>query len=432
MKTFVFDESTVISNENKEEFKEIESIRIKKGIAIRWKQLSGTIFPNLKTVILESASCFPSSGLYNHLPILHTMFLDFDEDIEEQYLELLATKTENFEVSDSNSRYSTIDGVLYSKDGKNLIKCPWCKHGTLIIPEGVEEIKEWGCSYTNISSVIFPNSLKIIHTGGFSGDTNLDNVDFKDSNPCYILSYAFKDCRNISKINIPDSVTYIGEAAFYKCSRLTDVKLSKNLEKIGNYAFAKTMFQKINIPDKIKYFGRQCFASANVLVTNILTKGIVYSFAETEYYISDESNDVVEINILDKKIFFPKYMRTDTLEYLDSNLIVLSSESFANNLFIRGLNNTVCVHTAAALYAYNHDEYAAGYLKQTIDRVLIQDIINHNEKQVISLLKLNIVSRKVLENIHKQYKSKLSVTANAYFLQAIQDSEYVEDDSYRI
>jgi hypothetical protein len=48
---------------------------------------------------------------------------------------------------------------------------------------------------------------------------------------------AFYGCNSLASITIPDSVTSIGERAFYLCDGLTSVTISDSVTSIGNYAF---------------------------------------------------------------------------------------------------------------------------------------------------------------------------------------------------
>ena len=52
-----------------------------------------------------------------------------------------------------------------------------------------------------------------------------------------IAYYAFYSCPSLARIEIPDSVTSIGEGAFYNCKSLTSVVIPHSVKTIGTNAF---------------------------------------------------------------------------------------------------------------------------------------------------------------------------------------------------
>jgi uncharacterized repeat protein (TIGR02543 family) len=103
-------------------------------------------------------------------------------------------------VDGNNPYYSSVDGIMFSKDGKTLLQYPGGKALNVTIPSGVTRIGPWAlCSCHNITSVTIPD-----------GVTTIDHD-------------AFSSCWSLTSVTIPNSVTGIGDAAFYGCSMLTDV-----------------------------------------------------------------------------------------------------------------------------------------------------------------------------------------------------------------
>ena len=68
----------------------------------------------------------------------------------------------------------------------------------------------------------------------------------------------------LTKIDIPDSVTYIAGGAFRNCKNLKSVKLSKNIRDIGGFAFANTAITSIEIPNSVIYIHDDAFSNTKL------------------------------------------------------------------------------------------------------------------------------------------------------------------------
>jgi hypothetical protein len=90
-----------------------------------------------------------------------------------------------------------------------------------------------------------------------------------------ILYGAFNRCTSLTSVEIPDSVTCIGNSTFKDCVLLTSVVIPNSVTSIGDYAFYKcTSLTSIEIPDSVTSIGKGAFYECTSL-TNVYYKGTV-------------------------------------------------------------------------------------------------------------------------------------------------------------
>ncbi len=78
---------------------------------------------------------------------------------------------------------------------------------------------------------------------------------------------AFSNCRSLTSITIPNSVTSIEDYAFENCS-LTNITIPDSVTSIGNYAFSHCFsLTSITIPDSVTSIGTSAFDSCSSLKT---------------------------------------------------------------------------------------------------------------------------------------------------------------------
>jgi len=118
---------------------------------------------------------------------------------------MLCERFEKFTVSRGNPYYKAVDGVLFSADGKILIKYPDAKAGKHYkIPEGVETIAFTAIVYPkNLEVVEFPTSLKSIETLGCFPDIGKKTIlIFNSLTPANIYEGSILS-EKIEKIFVP-------------------------------------------------------------------------------------------------------------------------------------------------------------------------------------------------------------------------------------
>lgn len=169
-------------------------------------------------------------------------------------------------VDSSSSYFTDVNGVLYTKDMKEIKLCPPKNCNNFIVPGTVEKIgdyafyghKDGGVSTINfneglveigerafyentaITTLNFPSTLRKIGNGAFncvSAVGCIQQVRFNDGlevigDSAFVGAY-FKD-----KFSLPSSVKQIGSYAFANCTAITGFKFPKSLEVLGDNAFA--------------------------------------------------------------------------------------------------------------------------------------------------------------------------------------------------
>lgn len=149
-----------------------------------------------------------------------------------------------------------VDGIFYNivKDNtvsvtyqKNRVETPTYK-GDLIIPSSV--------SYNNTSYIV-----------------------------TYIGNEAFRDCKNLTSVSIPNSVISIGDEAFWYCSGLSDMIIPNSVTSIGKKALANcsnlasvTISSNATSLENSTFWG--CSSLTSVTIPNSITSIDNYAFYE--------------------------------------------------------------------------------------------------------------------------------------------------------
>jgi hypothetical protein len=90
---------------------------------------------------------------------------------------------ERIEVSASNLNYASVDGVLYNKNGNNLIQFPSGKAGAFVIPNNVSSIGDVAFYWCNLTSVEIPSSVIAIGNWTFGNCKSLTEIHFDGNAP---------------------------------------------------------------------------------------------------------------------------------------------------------------------------------------------------------------------------------------------------------
>ena len=141
----------------------------------------------------------------------------------------------NIEVCENNRNYKSVDGNLYTKDGKILMQYAIGKQeSSFTVPIGVTMIAEGAFAYCDsLINVDISDTVTSINNKAFAHCSSLECITMTNSVTGFGY-YAFYSCRSLINITISNSVSYIGNYAFESCSSLTNINFAGTMGQWNN------------------------------------------------------------------------------------------------------------------------------------------------------------------------------------------------------
>lgn len=226
----------------------------------------------------------------------------------------------NLVVAKNDPSYQSIEGVIYTKDGKGIVRVPQ-KRTELKIKEGCTEFNMQSVLYNSTDSegdefnncsklkkIVIPSSVKSINKIKYKTDRadacdmHVDTIEIVpkdfDANGLYALGSSlgknitieslmkllpdqitYKDHMYITKdhgllkydgkdanVEIPEEITWIAPEAFYRNETLKNVKLPSKITTIEeNTFYGCSELEAVIIPDQVTMIGKSAFDECTVL-----------------------------------------------------------------------------------------------------------------------------------------------------------------------
>ena len=166
-------------------------------------------------------------------------------DYEMGYYTDDATYTVDFLIEGALEFTSRGDGTCYVSGAGDFVD-----NTEIIIPEyspdgdivtTIASYVFYGCD--NLEYVEIPASVTMIGDSAFYNCYNLRTVSFADDSQLELISsYAFKNCYDLEFICLPDSLTYIGWESFYACESLETINIPASVTYIESWAFERCYY----------------------------------------------------------------------------------------------------------------------------------------------------------------------------------------------
>jgi len=159
------------------------------------------------------------------------------------------TNLSKIKVSESNSAYCSQDGILYSKDKKELIQYTPAKSETsFTVPNFVERIGNGAFYGSILNTIILSTSTVDVSYETFAGCANLENIEVSGDSTTY---------SSVNGVLFDKTAT---ELILYPSGRTTDYYFVPDGTKcIKSGAFCNGEITYLAIPSSLEMFEEQCF-----------------------------------------------------------------------------------------------------------------------------------------------------------------------------
>lgn len=170
---------------------------------------------NLKSIDIPQGVKELGNLAFNQCTSLESLFIPSSVTTIGRGVVSVCLSLTNITVAPDNPSYKSVDGNLYSKDGKVLLQYAIGKTAdSFVIPDGVTTVGAYAfarCDY--LTQITLPKGIIIVD------------------------DYSFSLCKNLAQIDFPQSLEKIAHGSFMGCESLTSVTIPVNVKQIDNIAF---------------------------------------------------------------------------------------------------------------------------------------------------------------------------------------------------
>ena len=346
-----------------------------------------------------------------------------------------------------STRYKSIDGVVFSADGRELIFYPQCREEEeYMIPDGVQVIgRRAFAGQLYLKKVTMPKSVTAIRQAAFTGCRSLSIVELSDNikeipDATAFQTYGvFQDCRSLTSIKLPDGLWHLGSNAFRSAKSLSKISLPSSVQMIGEYAFYNTAITYISLPDSLRIIGKGALCGTPGSQTHVTAyegsaRGLVGALEAAAPGMADSTANVIwrsaKIVMLDKngarkdEIVIPLSLKHSSASYIDS---AWNQPEFDYDEYDRAFEDVSDANEKAslAIEAVSRGRELAdspyeSYLRRTGTKVISRIINECDEERIVEFLKQGYLTNAALKSALKLCNEKGLNTAAAYILSLTQ------------
>lgn len=141
------------------------------------------------------------------------------------------------------------------------------------LPNSLTEIAEGAFkSCKQLTEINIPTALTTIRETAFDGCAMLKELNL--SNVTTIEEYAFRNCTQLTKVILAKTLESIPVWAFGSCTSLADVTWPQNLKTISYYAFYEAPIATLQLPETVTSIGDKAFSNNKAITRFVFPKHV--------------------------------------------------------------------------------------------------------------------------------------------------------------
>ena len=214
----------------------------------------------------------------------------------DHYTFRLCEKLQAIHIAGDNPFFCSKNGMVYSKDEKQLLLCP-IGHNDISTAclDGVEEIGYHAFAFNpNLFSLTIPPSVHTIHSGAFYCCEHLTSIELHPNIRMDGCGH-FSHCTALNNITFFNTEGIIPADEFSGCENLSNVSLEGKFTRIESSAFKNTKIVTLSVPQGVTAINQDAFRFCKELKTVSLPKSVSRihkdAFAQSgQIYLPDDGS----------------------------------------------------------------------------------------------------------------------------------------------
>lgn len=416
-----------------------KSVRLSKRIR---RIANSADFKNVKELHVESINILYQMCQRNNISEITDLFIEETGAIDIRKLQRMLITARGFDklgnIHVDNKYYTSIDGIIYSRDKQTLVLASSGRNGVVNIPEGTKTIANGAFMKSNVREVNCPDSLEYINDNAFYACTFLKKVNFGKGLKQIGDSFrnalgVFAYCYVLNDVVIPSSVEEIGNFAFFHCDELSNVTFNEGIRGIGlsSFSFCPKLTDVV-LPASLIDAGLESFQGVlNVTVKdgcrvfNLPSAVMMCSGFTSQEDAMNKESLIVDVNIEGKgHVYLPKYTSSEKITYtndfFNSNWY---DKEFSESVYEQAYSSRSKQILAIHIYKQTKNSDVEAYLRRAGKSIAKRMIDEGNESGAVEFLQFGLMTTAALKTILKTAEAKGAASVSSYILMQLSNKK---------